>query len=462
MERISNRVSGWWRSTLDSPSSNSTPTSQRKSYRHRDQEQRRRCRECKTTEALYSGAQGELESTKQQLRELQHALQALQTTLNDAVTAKKSTEEQYRGLESHADGLKRRVGQLEGSLNALNKAKEESDKALFRAENERKNLITLLDTRTAELKEAQTYLSKVDDISDSEVLHLVERINSQIYQTAAKIANDYQSSYGEQENNAVRKEAARRLEQSTLVGSDLPRLLVMSGHQRDSILIQIALQTLFATFLYHLASPWSKSSDRRLPFLQSVYAEMRKREPQSVFGRWRAMTLTHLHAMLGEQTTSASSAARGLVDHVSDVLLTGGANVNTDLVKQQYGKSLKALTTQALELRDIAGVRVVSGDFQAIIAWPDAPFAPEEIDDEWADPKDAKAVAPPGTLVFATTHLGLVRREKGAREGGKERELLLLKPKVILHHTLQEILDDFLSEPDNAPISNDVVANGAS
>ncbi|OSC99573.1 hypothetical protein PYCCODRAFT_1438138 [Trametes coccinea BRFM310] len=456
MERLTNRLSGWFGSTTDSPSRDPTALPPRKRSDHRDREQRRRCRECKNTEAFYLAAQDELESKTKQLHELQCAFQSLQSNLNDVVSAKTSVEERCRRVENYAEGLKKRIGQLEGDLGALNKAKAEGDKALLRAENERKNLIVLLDTRTAELKEAQTYLSKVDDVSDSDVLHLVESINSHVYQTAAKIANDFQSSYGAQENTVARQEAAQRLEESTLVGSDLPSLLVASNHQRDSILVQIALQTLFTTLLFHLSSPWSKIFDKRLPFLQSIYAEMRKREPQSVFGRWRAMTLTYTHAVLGERTTNASNAARSLLSHINDVLLAAGTKDNANLNSEQYKKSLKALTTQALELRHIAGVRVVSGDFQTTIAWPDEPYAPERIDDEWADPKDAGAAAPSGAQICSTTHLGLVRREwhveggKGARAGGMERELVLLKPKVILHHTLQEILEDFLSEPDEA------------
>ncbi|KAI8977712.1 hypothetical protein BD414DRAFT_379910, partial [Trametes punicea] len=290
------------------------------------------------------------------------------------------------------------------------------ERALSQARTERTNLTALLDTRTAELKEAQTYLSKVDDISDSEVLHLLEHLNSQIFQTAAKIANDLQSSYGTQTNGVVRKEAVGRLEKSTMIGPDLPRFLYICEHQRDPILVQIALQALLATYLYYLAAPWSTWIERRLAFLQSIYAEMCKHEPQSVFGRWRTMTLTYMRAVLPGKTLDPSVSARRLAEEVSDVLLAcgieGSIEDTGDLVRQRYGKGLRALTAQALDFRQIVGVRIMSGDLHPLIVWPNDPFAQEWMEDEWKDPKDPSSIAPSRAHVCCTTTLGLVRKEQ--------------------------------------------------
>ncbi|CDO71999.1 hypothetical protein BN946_scf184943.g34 [Trametes cinnabarina] len=440
----------WLTSTLGRLDSDQTTSPRHINHVKRDRERRRRCGNCETLNTLLHAAKQDLDTAQKHLQDSQRTVREQQNALNESASAQRTLEERSQQLEGHAAGLKKRVAQLEGDLNNLNKAKDEVDRALTRAENERRDLTALLETRTAELKEAQTYLSKVDDISDSEVLQLVEKINSQIYQAASKIASDLQSSYGLQKKKSIREEAAVRLEQSTLLGPDLPRLLAVHNHQHDSVLVQIALQTLFATLLCHFASPWFDGANEHAPFLRSIYAEMCKHESQSVFGRWRTMTLTYMQGLLPEDTRSASSAAQWQAEFVNQLLVAAGANDDVKFVSKHYGKGLKALTAHALEFRHIAGVRVVSGDFNTTVVGPNQPFSSEQMVDEWANPKDANARAPSDARVFSTTHLGLIRTERQAgggkkvQDSGAVRQLVLLKPKVVLHHTIQELLEDFV------------------
>ncbi|KAI0350809.1 hypothetical protein OH77DRAFT_1430635 [Trametes cingulata] len=323
------------------------------------------------------------------------------------------------------------------------------EKALLQAETENKNLKALLETRTAELKEAQTYLSKVDDVTDSEVVRLVDRINSLIFQTAAKIADDFLRFYGARDDSALAEAAAGRLEKSTLVGTQLLQALRTEDHSEDPILVQIALQVVMSTFLYHLASPWFTSFDKQTAFVHSIYAEMCKHEPQSVFGRWRAMTLTHMRPLIPDQYNGASMARSRLAEHIGDVLLACGTHPSPDqaraMVTEGYGKGLKQIVTHVLDLRRIAGERVVSRDLQVVVAWPAGPFAAETMEDEWANPKHRDGANQSSGPVLCTTRLGLIKLERKTEtgkgtEGDSMRRVVLLKPKVMLESTLKGLL----------------------
>ncbi|KAI0824356.1 hypothetical protein BC628DRAFT_1322955 [Trametes gibbosa] len=347
--------------------------------------------------------------------------------------------------------MKKHVDQLERECKAESNARAELERALAQVQAEQRNLTQLLDTRTAELKEAQTYLSKVDDVADSEVLALVERINTHVFQTAAKIADDFQQRYGTQADSVVVEEAVSRLEKSATVGAQLPLILCTNDHRADPILVQIALQAALATVLYHFASPWSTAWDRHTTFLRTIYAEMCKREPQSVSGRWRTMSLSYMRPLVPEKAQSSSAPAARMVDAICDALLACGVDGTPDqvrdLVRERYGKRLKQLGAHVLDFRHIAGEQIVSRDLRVVIAASSDPFAPTWMEDEWADGKGATdSASPKGGTVLCTTYLGLERLERGVEAGPKGpgetmvRQVLLVKPKVVLQNTLLELL----------------------
>lgn len=165
------------------------------------------------------------------------------------------------------------------------------------------------------------------------------------------------------------------------------------------------------------------------------------------------MTLTYARAIIPEKTQGASAHASKMIDYVNDVLLACGVNGSPeqvrDLVKQRYGKQLKQLATHALDFRRIAGEQIVSRDLQVIVLWPPATFDPTWMEDEWADTKKpASLTASPAGNILCTTHLGLIRQEpkaeadKDAQDAEPMRKVVMLKPKVVLHSTLRELLPE--------------------
>ncbi|KAI0773055.1 hypothetical protein BD413DRAFT_311290 [Trametes elegans] len=409
---------------------------------------------------LLAAKEKDIEGLKELMKQREDASQAkidsLQQEIEELRVSRKADEQRYRDAERYAQDLNRRVVQLEQEVRLGNAAKIEWEKAQAQAKVERRDVLALLDTRTAELKEAQTYLSKVDDVSDSDVLRLVERINSQIFQTAAKISEDLQPSYGMQTDVSVIDGAVSSLKKSTLAGPELPHILRASNHRDDPIFVQIALQVVLTTFLYHLASPWTTMFDKRAAHLQSIYAEMCQHEPQSVFGRWRTITLTYLHALIPDNANYGGKATLRLVDHVSDVLLACGVDGSPEslreLVRRHYGKGLRQLVAHVLDLQHITGERTVSRDLQLLVFWPGTPFSAAVMEDEWADTKGRDGTPAPNDPVFCTTNLGLVRRERRTEPGSAGvqgwdtmREVELLKPKIMLESSLRRLVAESMT-----------------
>ncbi|OJT02597.1 hypothetical protein TRAPUB_6861 [Trametes pubescens] len=431
-------------------SDNDAARTGRTSLAKRDRDSRR----SKDLEDIINGQVEEIQAWKKRDRASQDIIKGLQEDLQASQAAHQASEERCHELDDYGQRMKKYAAQLERNGKATEGEKAELERALAQAQAERRDLTTLLDRRTAELKEAQTYLNKVDDVADSEVLALVQRINTQIFQTAAKISDDFLASYGTQKYSAIVKEAVARLEKSTTIGAELPLILSTSNHSADPILVQIALQVALATLAYHAASPWSTSFEKQTAFLHSIYAEMCKHELQSVFGRWRTMTLTYARALIPEKAQGASMPTSRMIDCVSDVLLACGADGSPeqvrDLVKQHYGKRLKQLATHVLDFRRIAGEQIVSRDLQVIVAWPPAPFDPTLMEDEWAETKKSASPASASAVgnILCTTHLGLIRQErraeadKDSQDAEPMRKVVMLKPKVVLHSTLRELLPE--------------------
>ena len=264
-------LTGWWRRT-DNDSSPARISKRLSFYRPGQEHERREGR--KELRALLDKREGELKGMREQGLLWQRRALDAEKRLAEESSARRVEEDGRRKAEEHIRELRKRIDSREGELKASNAAKAELEKALAHGQVERRNLTALLETKTAELKEAQTYMSKVDDVSDSEVLQLAKNINAAIFQIAAKVADDCHSTIDATASRPLRDQAAARLEKAVNFGSDLPRILAGADHTQDNILVQIALQALFAISLRNLASAWPTPVDERISLLQSIYGEM--------------------------------------------------------------------------------------------------------------------------------------------------------------------------------------------
>ncbi|RDX46323.1 hypothetical protein OH76DRAFT_1311921, partial [Lentinus brumalis] len=285
------------------------------------------------------------------------------------------------------------------------------ERALAAAQGERRNTSVLLETRTAELREAQAYLTRVDDVTDRDVLRTVENLNSTIFQTAAKASDAFQARYHHDQHSVEAEEAGRRLVEGWGLSTRFRAALRSVNHNDDSVLVQMALQGVMVSYTRRLCTTWNFGVGRDF---ENVYEQMRKQEPQSVSGRWRAMSRTHLKAFLGDEQERQSRGEVELAEKLTDILLICGVPGTRQRllaeVTSVFSESLHEIVRLALEFQRVTGENIISRDLSAIAEKPGRSFDPERMVDEWADPKRLHRVlqSPP---VLCTTQLGLLRRE---------------------------------------------------
>ncbi|KAM5545533.1 hypothetical protein V8D89_000571 [Ganoderma adspersum] len=328
-----------------------------------------------------------------------------------------------------------------------NKTIAQLTRELHQCQSELEVKAALLDTRSAELRDAQAYLTMLDDVTDAEVLQLVNGINSRIFQVAANIAGAFQPRYGEQKDVQVAAEAATRL--GCFLDDGLLLALNAIHHADDTLIMQTALQAGMVSCTRWLCATWDFQTSDTSCLLQHIYQSIRRAEPQSIAGRWRALSRTYVKTFLADAAHRERIAADRLLDSITDVLLAGGISVpRQDLrmeIERGYVDRLREVIHASHEFQHITGECVISRDLLVVTANPEEPFDPSRMVDEWAGPKRARRSDDPHPVV-CTTQLGLVREERKTPEGmGGEvgiTEVVLLKPKVVLTSLLEELWNE--------------------
>ncbi|KAI0643485.1 hypothetical protein C8Q79DRAFT_915306 [Trametes meyenii] len=400
-------------------------------------------------EELLTAKKTSEERTRQEAEAFKKRVAELQRKVEELLTAKKTSEERARQEKNRTEALKERVTELEWDVRIAKSYTSELEVALAHEKRQRVDLKALLDTRAAELKEAQAYLSKADDFSDDTVRCLLEHINSQAFQLSTTIAEHFQGSYGTQTNTVIGKEAVARLERSKIMSPRLPRILYSVDHKGDSTVAQIALQAVLVAVLYRLADPWRSGVEKQGAFLHSVYEEMSKREPQSILGKWRTMTLGNMYTLRVDLEKDIGVVVGKSVAHISNVLLAcrvgSSPEATRETVQAQYGTALKELMSQAFDLGRTIGERVLSRDLRVNAVWPATPFAAATMEDDGSNPRKPSVGGP----VLCTMHLGLIWSERAANATTSPsaedaiREVILVKPKVVLESTINDLLRGF-------------------
>ena len=135
--------------------------------------------------------------------------------------------------------------------------KEQEIKALQTASRRKEathsQVAALLETRTSELKGAQTFLTKADAFSGASLILMVEGLNADILETAAYMTDTFDFGQSSQAISTGRQQSVHASVESGL-GKIMTNLLVQHG--RDQTLIQIAVQAYLSRWCHHIASVW--------------------------------------------------------------------------------------------------------------------------------------------------------------------------------------------------------------
>ncbi|KAI1793712.1 hypothetical protein LXA43DRAFT_885202 [Ganoderma leucocontextum] len=335
--------------------------------------------------------------------------------------------------------LQGRLAQFEGEAKNSTAKIVELERAHAHVEKERRSTAALLQARTAELREARSFLTKEDAVEDSEVLHLVETLNARIARTADKIAHGPHFHFGSSEDTLKVQKATKRLERYAWIPpsliSTLRSTLRSTGRTNDPSMIRTSLQAGMTMYTRWLATSWDLGVLDSRGLLAGIYLSIREREPQSIAGKWRALCRTHVKSLLdtGEAQTRRLFETLSII--VADILVVCGAAGTWDgisgMVVHEFETELHEVVDLALRFQWTAGECVLLRDFVVFVADSDATYDWTRMEKE-AVLLDAPSAQASFGRVLCTTHLGLMLETKvggGNEDGGTT---ILLKAKVIL------------------------------
>lgn len=211
----------------------------------------------------------QLDCLPQQVKDLQKKLEQEKDSAHKAW-------ELYEGATAEAQQLKERLEQLEEEATRKGVRVSELEQAHADSERQRRSSVELLEARTTELREAQVFL-KNDEITDNEVMHLVDTLNGQVAKTAAAVARAPQIHFESVRDAAALEKAVRRIEHYSWLPPNLLSTIRAADHTRSATLVQTALQAGMVMYARWLATTWELGVVDPRGLLEGVYLQIRER-----------------------------------------------------------------------------------------------------------------------------------------------------------------------------------------
>lgn len=165
-------------------------------------------------------------------------------------------EMQPAGVRSQPDieKLESEVKRLRDDVKLLTEEVERRTAACASLQRKLEAQDILLQTRQAELREAQAYSGTVDRLSDMDVLRTLDALNAEILQAAAHIVDELQF-------QDVAPTVAARDDAKEIVGAAVVKMLFAVGKERCSeYVVQLALQAAYVQFARGVVESWSATS----------------------------------------------------------------------------------------------------------------------------------------------------------------------------------------------------------
>ncbi|EPQ55254.1 hypothetical protein GLOTRDRAFT_93752 [Gloeophyllum trabeum ATCC 11539] len=342
--------------------------------------------------------------------------------------------------KARLDEAQRRADGLKAALAQRNRSFEELQARYASLERQWQDQAKLLTARTAESQAAQTFLTKADTLSVAEVRSMVGDLNTDIFQTAAKLAELVDLSIRAGGLGAEAQSAQAVLQR--WLAKDLYDALATT---QDISILQIAIQGVICGCCREIISRWpcSRSQSKGVKEgreCRAIYDTIRAHEVQAVAGRWRSLARGHMRQW--------DEGGQAEYDHylplvTSDVLqvyaLTGCVSLEAlSSTKGTVFKSLSEIIRFALRIRNTLGEEITSCDLEVVTAPQGQPFNPQCMDEDGGDESGQQDYSS-DTQVLCTTQLGLSRTES-VSSGGKKyqhRGEIVTNCKVALSSFLQ-------------------------
>ncbi|KJA20627.1 hypothetical protein HYPSUDRAFT_782802 [Hypholoma sublateritium FD-334 SS-4] len=375
------------------------------------------------------------------IRKNQASQQRIQNILEEKSTMLTALQSYKKDWEAREQEAARKIRELEAS----NKRKDEElrmvQAKLRSAEEKQAQLTKLLEVRTADLNGAQTFLTTADAYSGADVIAMTEALNSEIFQTAAYMAElieDGSMQATPQERSKLVEKYGNNLERYVRreVGEGLWGHLQShyTNIRTEPLPLQLAFQSILTRWCgYHLRTFTLGSFG---DFLEKLYQRIRDTETQPIAGRWRAITSGKIASF--KEATSVNL----LVDSVLSMLYFCGWSPASEQSKksllsvQHMVFAIEKLMTQ-LKAATKEGITTV--DMEAFVVSYGSPLS-SDMEDVYAENggSQGSVADKTGKRVLCTVGLGLRRTivKRNEAEQPEHRAEILLKTKVALTSVL--------------------------
>ncbi|KAK2464375.1 hypothetical protein APHAL10511_003522 [Amanita phalloides] len=380
----------------------------------------------------------QLQTTLTQLHEREDAVGALKTQI-DRLTADVAVVQKQLQDARHEGGVTKR------DLVAVEDRARQTRRELDVVREKYEQTQELLQTRTAELKAAQTFLTTADKLSNVDVVNMIDKLNADMLQVSALVADAFtfepkNESDLETIESAQVEEAIDRATET--VGPRMVQLLMSSEHNEDPILVQIAFQGGMCAYVHWIISSWyfadPETDNDNERVLWDVYHHMRISDDQAIYGRWRAMTRKHARQM----TSDNANLTMFFLDAFVMILITAGLKQEpsyiADMIQTRFADDIDRIIKKSQELKKVLGEDVTSCELEMLYFEPDYEFSEATMEDTFQD-QSVKENGQTSEGVLCTTDLGLIRQEK-IKDTGDWKETVLLKPKIVLQSKLNAIV----------------------
>lgn len=212
---------------------------------------------------------------EQQLAEKDRTLQEMKSRL---AQEERRAGETNNALNLEVQRLKSELHQMREQLNRHSQENMVYKDEIRRAEAQHETTKKLVEEQTNELKGARAFLGHSNMLSGADVVAMVDRLNTEVYQGAASMVDTFEF---EGQNRRMNDEARRKAtdDASKTIGGELMYALITQCRKDkddyDPTLVQFALQTCLVFCCWKICMSWALGDENSL-FIKRIYDDIQK------------------------------------------------------------------------------------------------------------------------------------------------------------------------------------------
>ncbi|KAF5354847.1 hypothetical protein D9756_005588 [Leucocoprinus leucothites] len=258
-------------------------------------------------------------------------------------------EEQWQELLDEQHELMKRISNLNGKVERRSKTlrtlREQDDGEKWEDE--------LFETRLKELNSARDVITTQSSVKGEDVRVQIKDLNEEIAKTAAIAA---ETSIGSQRQPG-------QLESMPYLGHNLSLIFRKAENRLDDRkLVQAILQIFLTECCMILIDSWHIENENLDAFLRGLYVRIRRKEEQTVAGKWRQITFSQVPH--GESTNLLKRYSNQKAQQVMEISSAAGWGGDTSRVKRHVQKVMEA----AEKIRENIKAGIISADLEPWIA----------------------------------------------------------------------------------------------